>query len=192
MTGLVIGAQAFQTTPRIQTAGVVPALIPNIASWAQGEIDNALQAAGGLVAGRSGTGHVELSDLISNGVIYDGLVKAGGGAVLAGLVLGAIAVFVIEREFTSSSPRSACSSRSCPRRCAARKRRQRWRRWRMAARQMTIHDDDPQSAGGPLPAPTPTSAARPTTPSGRPFVTAVSLDGRYFPRPVRQALSGQR
>jgi AGZA family xanthine/uracil permease-like MFS transporter len=101
--GLVIGAQAFQTTPRIQAAGVVLALIPNIANWAQGQIDNTLQAAGGLVAGGSGTGHVKLSDLISNGVIYDGLVKAGGGAVLAGLVLGAIAVFVIEREFMKAA-----------------------------------------------------------------------------------------
>jgi AGZA family xanthine/uracil permease-like MFS transporter len=101
--GLVIGAQAFQTTPRVQAAGVVLALIPNIANWAQGQIDNVLQAAGGLVAGGSGTGHVELSDLIANGVVYDGLVKAGGGAVLAGLVLGAIAVFVIEREFMKAA-----------------------------------------------------------------------------------------
>ena len=101
--GLVIGAQAFQTTPRIQAAGVVLALIPNIASWAQGQIDNTLQAAGGLVAGGSGPGHVPLSDLTSNGVIYDGLVKAGGGAVLAGLVLGAMAVFIIEREFLKAA-----------------------------------------------------------------------------------------
>jgi AGZA family xanthine/uracil permease-like MFS transporter len=101
--GLVIGAQAFQTTPRIQAAGVVLALIPNIANWAQGQIDNALQAAGGLVAGGSGQGHVPVSDLVSNGVIYDGLVRVGGGAVLAGLVLGAMAVFMIEREFLKAA-----------------------------------------------------------------------------------------
>jgi len=101
--GLVIGAQAFQTTPRIQAAGVVLALIPNIAQWAQGQIDNTLVAAGNLVAGGSGQGHVPISDLIANGVIYDGLVKMGGGAVLAGLVLGAIAVFVIEREFLKAA-----------------------------------------------------------------------------------------
>ena len=101
--GLVIGAQAFQTTPRIQAAGVVLALIPNIASWAQGQIDNTLQAAGGLVAGGSGEGHVPISDLAAGGVIYDGLVRAGGGAVLAGLVLGAMAVFIIEREFLKAA-----------------------------------------------------------------------------------------
>jgi adenine/guanine/hypoxanthine permease len=107
--GLVIGAQAFQTTPRIQAAGVVLALIPNIASFVQGQIDNALVAAG-LVAGGSGTGHVPLSSLIANGVIYDGLVRVGGGAVLAGLVLGAIAVFVIEREFLKAAIYSAAGA----------------------------------------------------------------------------------
>jgi AGZA family xanthine/uracil permease-like MFS transporter len=108
--GLVIGAQAFQTTPRIQAAGVVLALIPNIASFVQGQIDNALVAAGNLVAGGSGPGHVPLSSLIANGVIYDGLVKVGGGAVLAGLVLGAIAVFVIEREFLKAAIYSAAGA----------------------------------------------------------------------------------
>ena len=44
--GLLIGAQAFQATPRAHAAAVVAALIPNIASWATGQMDNALAAAG--------------------------------------------------------------------------------------------------------------------------------------------------
>ena len=44
--GLLIGAQAFQATPRAHAAAVVVALIPNIASWATGQMDNALAAAG--------------------------------------------------------------------------------------------------------------------------------------------------
>jgi AGZA family xanthine/uracil permease-like MFS transporter len=44
--GLVIGAQAFQTTPSRHAPAIVLALIPNIASWAQGQIDSALSAAG--------------------------------------------------------------------------------------------------------------------------------------------------
>jgi AGZA family xanthine/uracil permease-like MFS transporter len=36
-------------------------------------------------------------------VYYAGLVKLGGGAVLAGLVLGAIAVFIIDREFVKAA-----------------------------------------------------------------------------------------
>ena len=44
--GLVIGAQAFQATPREHAPAVVLALIPNIAEWAQTQIDGALAAAG--------------------------------------------------------------------------------------------------------------------------------------------------
>jgi adenine/guanine/hypoxanthine permease len=105
--GLVIGAQAFQTTPRAHAAGVILALVPNIANWAQGQIDNTLAAVGifgveKTVAAGDKT-HVALSALVANGVIYDGLVRAGGGAVLAGLILGAIAVFIIDREFKKAA-----------------------------------------------------------------------------------------
>jgi len=90
--GLVIGAQAFQTTPRRHAPAIILALLPNIALWAQGLIDDALQAAGksALDVGYTKMGSVDL---------YHGLTLLGGGAVLAGLVLGAIAVFVIDREF---------------------------------------------------------------------------------------------
>ena len=44
--GLLIGAQAFQVTPRAHAAAVVAALIPNIAAWATGQMDNVLAAAG--------------------------------------------------------------------------------------------------------------------------------------------------
>jgi adenine/guanine/hypoxanthine permease len=100
--GLVIGAQAFQATPRAHAAGIILALVPNIASWAQGLIDNTLATIGD-VAGGTGQGHVAISALVANGVIYDGLQRAGGGAVLAGLILGAIAVFIIDREFTKAA-----------------------------------------------------------------------------------------
>ena len=53
--GLLIGAQAFQETPRAHAVAVVAALIPNIASWAAGLIDNALAAAG-TTAGRGRRG----------------------------------------------------------------------------------------------------------------------------------------
>jgi AGZA family xanthine/uracil permease-like MFS transporter len=41
--------------------------------------------------------------LPQQGVIYHGLEVMGGGAILAGLVLGAIGVFVIERDFYKAS-----------------------------------------------------------------------------------------
>ena len=44
--GLVIGAQAFEATPARHAPAVILALLPNVAEWAQSQIDGALAAAG--------------------------------------------------------------------------------------------------------------------------------------------------
>src|SRR5437870_11052963 len=44
-----------------------------------------------------------IASLPQQGVIYHGLEVMGGGSILAGLVLGAIGVFVIERDFAKAS-----------------------------------------------------------------------------------------
>jgi AGZA family xanthine/uracil permease-like MFS transporter len=79
--------------PRAHYAAVVLAMIPNLAAWAVGYVDDALGAAGTSAA------HVGLSKLAASGVIYDGLHSLGSGATLAGMVLGGIAVFLIDRRF---------------------------------------------------------------------------------------------
>jgi AGZA family xanthine/uracil permease-like MFS transporter len=89
--GLVIGAQAFQATPSKHAPAVVLAIIPNIAEWAKTQIDGTLAAAGTSVA------QVGTAKLAATGVLYHGLETLGGGSVLAGLMLGAIAVFIIDR-----------------------------------------------------------------------------------------------
>lgn len=99
---MVIGAQATQAVPRAHAAGVIIAFVPNIAQWAQGLVSNALTAAHVTIGG-SGAGHVGLQALSSNGVEYSGLLRLGGGAVLAGLMLGAITVFIIDREFMKAA-----------------------------------------------------------------------------------------
>ncbi|MGV9710323.1 regulator [Gordonia sp. NPDC003424] len=91
--GLLIGAQAFQAVPRLHAVAVVAAIIPNLAQWASGLIDNALSAAG-TTAGKVGN-----DALNSAGVVYDGLVTLGQGAVLVGLVLGTIVTFILEKKF---------------------------------------------------------------------------------------------
>jgi len=95
--GLVIGAQAFQAVPAKHAPAVVLALIPNIAAWGQNQIDGALNAAGTSAA------KLGMGKLMDNGVVYQGMQLLGGGAVLAGLMLGAIAVFIIEREFMKAA-----------------------------------------------------------------------------------------
>ena len=95
--GLVIGAQAFEATPPRHAPAVILALLPNIASWCQNQIDGALGAAGTSAAA------VGFDKLAGNGVIYQGMAVFGGGATLAGLILGAIAAFIIDREFTKAA-----------------------------------------------------------------------------------------
>jgi adenine/guanine/hypoxanthine permease len=91
--GLVIGAQAFQASPARHAPAVVLAIIPNIAAWGQTQVDGALAAAGTSAA------ELGYDKLMGTGVVYHGMELVGGGAVLAGLILGAIAAFIIDRQF---------------------------------------------------------------------------------------------
>ena len=94
--GLVIGAQAFQVSPKRHAPAIILALIPNVAEWLKTQVDGALSAAA--------VNTVSIPDEIiasmnSGGVLYNGIVSAGGGGILAGMILAAIAVFIIERAF---------------------------------------------------------------------------------------------
>jgi adenine/guanine/hypoxanthine permease len=95
--GMLIGAQAFQENPKSHAPAIVLALTPHLAAWGKLQIDNALGAAGTNAAA------VGMDKLGQVGVLYEGLKLMGGGAILGGLVLGAIAVFVIERKLVKAS-----------------------------------------------------------------------------------------
>jgi len=90
--GMMIGAQAFQSTPANHAPAVVLALVPNLAAWAKVLIDGSLGAAGTNAA------KVGMGKLAQNGVLYEGLALLGNGAILVGLLFGAIVVFIIERK----------------------------------------------------------------------------------------------
>jgi AGZA family xanthine/uracil permease-like MFS transporter len=102
--GLLIGAQAFQEVPKKHAIAVVIALIPNIASWATGLMDNVMSAAGNAaqVAGATNF-HITPDQLAGAGLVYEGTKLLGGGAILAGLVLGAIVAFIIDRRFVHAA-----------------------------------------------------------------------------------------
>lgn len=91
--GLLIGAQAFQVVPKLHAVAVVIAIIPNIAAWAVGQIDDVLSAAGTTADA------VGMDALGNAGVVYHGLKLLGGGAILAGMVLGAVVAFMIDKKF---------------------------------------------------------------------------------------------
>ena len=97
--GLVIGAQAFQTSPARHAPAIVLAMLPNIAAWAQTQIDGALGAAG------SSADKLGLAKLGAVGVVYHGMALLGGGAVLAGL-------------FWAPSPSSLLTGNSIAPRCS--------------------------------------------------------------------------
>ncbi len=102
--GMLIGAQAYQTTPAKHAPAVVLALTPHLAAWCKTLMDGALGAAGTSAAA------IGMEKLGAVGVLYHGLEVLGGGAILTGLVLGAIGAFVIERKFTEASGFAAAGS----------------------------------------------------------------------------------
>src|SRR6516162_6619744 len=95
--GMLIGAQAFQTSPHSHAPAIVLALVPHIASFSRTMIEGVLGAAGTTAAA------VGFDKLAGQGVLYQGLVVLGGGSILTGLVLGAVGIFTIERKFVEAS-----------------------------------------------------------------------------------------
>jgi AGZA family xanthine/uracil permease-like MFS transporter len=75
-----------------------------MAAWAINMINGALTAAGSGVATLNPQ---QLADLVgrmrNEGVLYNGLHVLGGGSILGGLILGAIGVFIIDRQFMKAS-----------------------------------------------------------------------------------------
>src|ERR1700726_3672233 len=90
--GMLIGAQAFQTTPSTHAPAIVLALTPHLAAWCKTLMDGALGAAGTSAAA------VGFDKLGNVGVLYHGLEILGGGAILTGLVLAAIGAFIIDKK----------------------------------------------------------------------------------------------
>ncbi len=99
--GMLICAQAFQATPKEHAPAVALAITPHLAAWATVLISGALGAAGM----NFGATHAPefVAKMAQNGVLFHGLEVMGGGSILTGLVLGATAVFIIDRKFINAS-----------------------------------------------------------------------------------------
>jgi AGZA family xanthine/uracil permease-like MFS transporter len=95
--GMLIGAQAFQETPKHHAPAIVLALIPNIAAWGKLQIDSTLNAAGTNVTA------VGLDKLGQVGVLYHGLELLAGGAILTGMILGAVGAFIVDKKYQEAS-----------------------------------------------------------------------------------------
>jgi adenine/guanine/hypoxanthine permease len=95
--GMLIGAQAFQTTPPAHAPAIVLALTPHLAAWCKTLMDGALGVAGASAAA------LGFDKLANVGVLYPGLQTLGGGAILTGLVLAAIGANVIDKKFVHAA-----------------------------------------------------------------------------------------
>src|SRR6187402_3521866 len=102
--GMLIGSQAFQESPKSHAPAIILALTPHLAAWGKLLIDNSLGAAG------TSAHAVGLDKLGQVGVLYHGLEVMGGGSILGGLMLGAIAAFIIDRSFMKAAGFAAASA----------------------------------------------------------------------------------
>jgi AGZA family xanthine/uracil permease-like MFS transporter len=97
--GMLIGSQAFQESPKRHAPAIVVALVPSLAAWGKLQIENSLGAVSGI--------HHITPDMIAamaqTGVLYHGLSILGGGSILAGVVLGAMTTYIIDRKFLFAS-----------------------------------------------------------------------------------------
>lgn len=105
--GMLIGAQAFQESPARHAPAIILTLLPHLAAWGKLQVDNALAAAGTSAAT---LGHAELANA---GVLYSGLELLGGGAILSGLVWGAMAVCIIDRQFFRAAAFAGVAAALC-------------------------------------------------------------------------------
>ena len=97
--GMLIGSQAFQESPHKHAPAVIMAIFPSVAAWGKLQIDNALGSVANI--------HQITPDMIASmkqtGILYHGLSILGGGSILAGVVLGSITVYIVDRKFIMAS-----------------------------------------------------------------------------------------
>jgi adenine/guanine/hypoxanthine permease len=93
--GVVITAQAFQTTPKEHAPAVAIGLLPGIAAWGVMIISKYISTQGTYSP-------MEMNNMISSAIGLEGLLPFSQGALLTAMFLSAIAVYIIEKDFLKS------------------------------------------------------------------------------------------
>ena len=93
--GLIITAQAFQAVPRRHSAAVALGLIPALAAWALLLIETALR--------KAGTNLFTVAPQFGGDLYIYGIISLSQGFMLSCMVLSAIMVFVLDREFLKAA-----------------------------------------------------------------------------------------
>jgi AGZA family xanthine/uracil permease-like MFS transporter len=93
--GLIITAQAFTEVPRKHAVAVTLGLMPSLAAWALLLIDTTLR--------KAGTNLYDVAPKFGNDLYIYGIISMSQGFLLTGMVLSAMMVFVVEREFLKAA-----------------------------------------------------------------------------------------
>jgi AGZA family xanthine/uracil permease-like MFS transporter len=93
--GLIITAQAFREVPLKHAVAVALGLMPSLAAWALLLIETALR--------KAGTSLYDVAPKFGNDLYIYGIISLSQGFMLTGMVLSAMMVFVVEREFLKAA-----------------------------------------------------------------------------------------
>ncbi len=93
--GIIITAQAFQAVPKPHALAVAFGLIPSLATWDLQIVETVLRKAGRSL--------FETFSSFGSDLYIQGLIALSQGFLLSSMVLAAVLVFVIERQFLKAS-----------------------------------------------------------------------------------------
>ena len=92
-SGMLITSQAFSASSSRLALAVALAIVPRIVDYLKTQMDNALGAGG------TNATAVEMDTLAGSGITFQGIAVLGGSAILVGMILAAIAAYVIDRDW---------------------------------------------------------------------------------------------
>jgi AGZA family xanthine/uracil permease-like MFS transporter len=101
--GIVMGAQAFQATPRAHAPAVVVGLLPSLAAWGVFMAKSGLHAAGLGVPGGPPFSPELVGSFLRADLWMDGALRLEQGFILSSVLLAAATVGVIERRFREAA-----------------------------------------------------------------------------------------
>ncbi len=93
--GVIITAQAFQEVPRQHALAVAFGLIPSLAAWALLLVETSLRKAGKTL--------FEIAPTFGSDLYIHGVIALNQGFLLSAMVLAAMLVFVIEKDFLKAA-----------------------------------------------------------------------------------------
>ena len=101
--GIVMAAQAFQTTPRSHAPAVAIGILPGVAAWGAMMLKAGLRVGGAAAEGSQGFGPHLIETLKLSDVYAHGMFALEQGFVLTAMIWSAATVCVIERKFGSAA-----------------------------------------------------------------------------------------